>query len=174
MRRSYLPPRGRWLPKADGRSKKTQTASPQRTQRSAWYHLHLHPKGCLFALYRAHPVPPKRPSARALSESPCSPWAILSDGGTRVLLFFNGKLIYMNYYRRFSPGCQRISFFRAPTRSSKRYSPPPAARKARMPRPSAFRSRPLRSHPAGTAAPKASSRCTAAASSFPRSPRRSG
>ena len=149
-----LPPRGRWLPKADGRSKKTQTASPQRTQRSAWYHLHLHPKGCLFALYRAHPVPPKRPSAHALSESPCSPWAILSDGGTRVLLFFNGKLIYVDYYRRFSPGCQRISFF---IRSTFPAAPAPArcqrppCGQSSNPRRSFFPNRPCSARRAGRA-----------------------
>ena len=143
-----------WLPKADGRSKKTQTAPPQRTQRSAWYHLHLHPKGCLFALYRAHPVPPKRPSARALSESPCSPWAILSDGGTRVLLFFNGKLIYMDYYRRFSPGCQRISFF---IRSTFPAAPAPArcqrppCGQSSNPRRSFFPNRPCSARRAGRA-----------------------
>ena len=75
-------------------------------------------KGCLFALYRARPLPPKRPSARALSELPCSLWAVLSDGGAHVLLFFNGKLIYDSYYRRFLPDCQRLSSAMRPERSA--------------------------------------------------------
>ena len=62
--------------------------------------------------------PPKRPSARALSESPCSLWAILSDGGARLLLFFNGKHVCVLYYRRFLPACQRISRGRGLAQSS--------------------------------------------------------
>ncbi len=91
---------------------------------------------------------------RALSESPCSPWAILSDGGTRVLLFFNGKLIYMNYYRRFSPGCQRISFF---IRSTFPAAPAPArcqrppCGQSSNPRRSFFPNRPCSARRAGRA-----------------------
>ncbi len=101
--------------------KKTQTASPQRTQQPAWYHLisHSPPRGnaSLRCIGRAL-FPPKRPSARALSESPCSLWAILSDGGARLLLFFNGKHVCVLYYRRFLPACQRISRGRRLAQSS--------------------------------------------------------
>ena len=40
---------------------KKQAASPQRTQQPAWYHLisHSPKRECLFALYRARPLPSK-------------------------------------------------------------------------------------------------------------------
>ena len=126
------------------------------------------------ALYRARPVPPKRPSARALSEPPCSLWAVLSDGGAHVLLFFNGKLIYDSYYRRFLPDCQRLSSARRPGRSSKGRSPRPESRRECTRRQSTSYFRLLPSHRADRAAPPASSRRKTAAASARRSPQRSG
>ncbi len=92
---------------AEGRRKgKTQTARPK--GRSACV---VPPSFTPKRMPRAvKPLSLQSDLPRALSESPCSPWAIPSDGGTRFL-FFQRKLIYMDYYRRFSPGCQRISFF---------------------------------------------------------------